>query len=138
MTIEQRMEHLEFEIERLNLRNRRWRRLACTMAVLVVAGVGIGAAQMNEDELRLRKLVIEDDKGGDRIVLDGVADILTSRIHLRDEKGRDRIVLSTNSIEAAIVELDSNGKSGSEATRSRVVKLLPPGWSMTPTARSSP
>ena len=131
MTIEQRMEHLERT-------NRRWRRLACTMAVLIVAGVGIGAAQMNEDELRLRKLVIADDKEGNRIVLDGVADILTSRIHLRDEKGRDRIVLSTNSIEAAIVELDANGKSGSEATRSRVVKLLPPGWSMTPTARSSP
>ena len=102
MTIEERMEFLERTI-------RRWRRIACTMAVLVVAGVGIGAAQMNEDELRLRKLVIEDDKGGDRIVLDGVADILTSRIHLRDEKGRDRIVLSASSIEATIVQLDAKG-----------------------------
>ena len=62
MTIEQRMELLERTI-------RLWRRLACTMAVLVVATVGIGAVQMNEDELVLRKLVIQDEKGRDRIAL---------------------------------------------------------------------
>ena len=87
MTIEQRMEHLEFEIERLNLRNRRWPWLTCTMAVLIVAGVGIGAAQMNEDELTLRKLVIQN------------------------EKGRDRVALFTNERGAGIVHLDANGKT---------------------------
>ena len=79
MTIEQRMELLERT-------NRRWRRLACTMAVLIVAAVGIGAAQINEDELRLRKLVIED------------------------EKGRDRIVLNANFLIAGITHFDANGK----------------------------
>ena len=79
MTIEQRMELLERT-------NRRWRRLACTMAVLIVAGVGIGAAQMNEDELTLRKLVIQD------------------------EEGRKRIVLDTNERGASIVHYDANGQ----------------------------
>ena len=79
MTIEQRMDLLERT-------NRRWRRLACTMAVLIVAGVGIGAAQMNEDELTLRKLVIQD------------------------EEGRKRIVLDTNERGASIVHYDANGQ----------------------------
>ena len=51
MTLEQRMERLEHT-------NRHWRRLAWTMAMLVVTAVGIGAAKMNEDELVLRRLVI--------------------------------------------------------------------------------
>ena len=48
---------------------RRWRRIVYTMAVLAVATVGIGAAQMNEDELVRRQLVLQNEKGCDRIDL---------------------------------------------------------------------
>ena len=109
MTIEQRMEHLEFEIERLNLRNRRWRRLACTMAVLIVASVGIGAAQMNEDELTLRKLVIQDEEGRDRIVLK-TSERGAGIVHL-DANGKMRISSDTNANGLAFTSLyDANGE----------------------------
>ena len=62
MAIEQRMERLEST-------NRRWRRFVYIIAVLVITAVGIGTAQINEDELVLRKLVIQDEKGCDRIEL---------------------------------------------------------------------
>ena len=109
MTIEQRMEHLEFEIERLNLRNHRWRRLACTMAVLIGAAVGIGAAQMNEDELTLKKLVIQDGEGRNRIVLD--TNFLFAGITHYDANGKIRINSSTLASGYASTSLyDPNGK----------------------------
>ena len=102
MTIEQRMELLERT-------NRRWRRLACTMAVLIVAAVGIGAAQMNEDELVLRKLVIQDEEGRERIVLD------TNRhgagMTYYDANGKGRIESGTKVTgDAWTTHFDANGK----------------------------
>ena len=101
MAIEQRMEHLERT-------NRRWIRLACTMAVLVVAAVGIGTAQMNEDELVLRNIVIQDEKGRKRIELfiDGDKAIIT---HL-DVNGKKPIIngMSPN-VGAMIYQMDGIG-----------------------------
>ena len=101
MTIEQRMELLERTI-------RRWRRLAGTMAVLVVTGVGIGAVQMNADELTLRKLAIQDEFGRDRIVLD--TNFLIAAIRHYDANGNQRISSGTmpNGF-AAIRHYDANG-----------------------------
>ena len=102
MTIEERMEFLERTI-------RRWRRIACTMAVLVVAAIGIGAAQMNEDELMLRKLVIQDEEGHDRIELDTFGG--TARIRHYDTNGKPRIDSGTSMDgNASITHYDTNGK----------------------------
>lgn len=66
--------------ERLDSLERQVRWLQAGLAVAVLALAGMGAA--GSMEIRAKRLVIEDDKGRDRIVLDASAD--NPRIVLRD------------------------------------------------------
>ena len=123
---EDRIERLEREMQRL----RSW---ILVLAIALIAGCALGAAQGMPDELTLRKLIIVDDDGKERIVAgragggavalthydrDGQARIAavtfpTGEANLShyDGDGQMRIAAMTNANgEAAVSQLDRNGK----------------------------
>jgi len=102
MTIEERIEQLERT-------NRGWRRLACAMAVLILAVVSIAAMSKDEDELVLRKLVIQDEQGRQRIVMASKEGAAHIRSYDADAKMRIDVV-TTRDGSASIEHYDANGK----------------------------
>jgi len=128
MTTEQKF----FKLERTN---RHWRWLAGALGLVLVAIVGVGAAQEAPKELVLEKLTIKSDKGEAKIILfstgDGAAIVVAdanknSRIGVSilpnglasvshfDVNGKVRITVGTSDgedNEASISHFDANGKN---------------------------
>ena len=99
-----RIESLEREVQRL-------RTSLLVLAVALVAMFALGATKGTPDVLKLRRLVIVDEAGKERIsatAYPGVASALT----LTDSNGKPRIALSTTPDgKATIGHIDENGKT---------------------------
>ena len=100
MSVEERMELLERTILGLEQDQRGlllWGLIfAIAIAILVVTVVTVfllGSVQRNKAELVLRRLVIQDENGRERIVLD--ADERGAAIQHYDANGKKRIVSAT-------------------------------------------
>jgi hypothetical protein len=100
MTIEQRIGQLERT-------NKRYRWAIFAVVAVVGAAICIGMVQDGrDDELILRKLTIQDDKGRDRIVMHGAF------VRWFDSDGKLRIVAETLADGQASVRVnDANGKT---------------------------
>ena len=87
--------NLEHRVAMLEQTNRRYRWCMIGLAALLLLTVGVGAVQVGEDgELVLKKLVIEDDEGRERIVLGTWATGQASLTHF-DRNGKMRISTGT-------------------------------------------
>jgi len=86
MTTEQKF----FKLERTN---RHWRWLAGSLGLVLVAIIGVGAAQEAPKELVLEKLTIKSAKGEAKIILFSGGD--EAAILVVDAKGKTRISAST-------------------------------------------
>ena len=111
MNLEHRVAMLEQTNRRHEQTNRRYRWCMIGLAALLLLTVGVGAVQVGEDgQLVLKRLVIEDDEGRERIVLGTWATGQASIQHL-DANGKRRIDASTFSDgRAGITHFDANEK----------------------------
>jgi hypothetical protein len=96
---------LETRLSRLEQSNRRWRRLAIGAMILIGAGGLLAMRPADPEELTLRKVVIVDSEGRQRVVLSG------SGLIFADESERPRIVMATlDNGAAAIQHFDPDGR----------------------------
>ena len=111
MNLEHRVAMLEQTNRRHERTNRRYRWCMIGLAALLLLTVGVGAVQVGEDgQLVLKRLVIEDDEGRERIVLGTLATGQASLTHF-DRNGKRRIAAATRADgKAGIGVADADGK----------------------------
>jgi len=96
---------MEQRVCRLERANRRWRRLAWGMLAVVGSAGLLAMRPADPDELMVRKLMVVDSEGRQRIVLTG------SGLIFADEGERPRIVMATlDNGSAAIQHFDPDGR----------------------------
>ena len=117
--------NLEHRVAMLEQTNRRYRWCMIGLAALLLLTVGVGAVQVGEDgQLVLKRLVIEDDEGRERIVLGTLATGQASLTHF-DRNGKRRIAAVTlPSGQAIIGHYDANEKMQANTACAR--------WTCTP------
>ena len=103
--------NLEHRVAMLEQTNRRYRWCMIGLAALLLLTVGVGAVQVGEDgQLVLKRLVIEDDEGHERIVLGTLATGQASIQHF-DANGEMRIAAGTEPDgDARILVTNADGK----------------------------
>ena len=124
--------HLERRIQSLEARLRRGRILSC-LALSAVAGLAcrsnLPAGAPPASELRVRQLIIEDDRGRPRVVLGAPVTSLPGRLRedpsvgllLLDQEGRDRV-----SVGAPAIGVQSHGSLGRRVSAATGVILNDP------------
>lgn len=96
---------IEDRVTRLERANRRWRLVAVSLMASIVTGGLLAMRPADPDEITLRKVVIVDAEGRQRVVLSG------SGLIFADEDERPRIVMATlDNGAAAIQHFDSGGR----------------------------
>lgn len=108
------MTRLEQRIARLELANRRWRRLAAC-SVLILACVGMMAAQrggnnISADQVEARKIVVRDDAGREMIIL-GMLDKKYPGMRIQTPGTMVNTMFFTSSDHATLAMMDNNGAS---------------------------
>ena len=111
MTIEERVERLERQNTTLACANRRLWLWMLGLAIAAGLGVLVGTRSQDPQEMTLRKLVIVDEEGRERIVLGGKDDRNAASIQLSDKDGNERIMAVTRPDGVAMVShSDKNGE----------------------------
>ncbi len=89
------MQTVEQRLEALERGQRRWKFVACTLALSIVAAIGIGAADATPGVMRTRKLEVVDSKGVVRCEIATNAEEGSVSLKLNDDGGHPRCVLET-------------------------------------------